>query len=74
MACCSSRTDAALDLQSVVSIAHHRTPGGGFQALPYDPTSSGMESADVIMDKFRDTLAALANSGFFWNERAGRAL
>ena len=35
--------------------------GGGFQAIPYDPDfEKTMEIADEIMDKYRDTLAALA--------------
>ena len=35
--------------------------GGGFQAMPYDPDfEKTMEIADQIMDKYRDTLAALA--------------
>jgi putative addiction module antidote len=36
-------------------------PGGGFQALPYDPEfEKTMEIADQIMDEYKDTLAALA--------------
>jgi hypothetical protein len=36
-------------------------PGGGFQLLPYDPDfGRTMEIADDLMDKYRDTLAALA--------------
>jgi antitoxin component of MazEF toxin-antitoxin module len=36
-------------------------PGGGFQALPYDPDfERTMEIADEIMDRYKDTLAALA--------------
>lgn len=36
-------------------------PGGGFQALPYDPDfERTMEVADEIMDKYRDILAVLA--------------
>ena len=36
-------------------------PGGGFQALPYDPDfERTMQIADEITDKYRDTLAALA--------------
>lgn len=36
-------------------------PGGGFQALPYDPDFEGvMQQADQLMDEYRDTLAALA--------------
>jgi putative addiction module antidote len=36
-------------------------PGGGFQALPYDPDfEKTMEVVDEIIDEYRDTLAALA--------------
>jgi putative addiction module antidote len=36
-------------------------PGGGFQALPYDPDfERTMEIAGELMDKYRDALAALA--------------
>ena len=36
-------------------------PGGGFQALPYDPDfEKTMEIVDEIIDEYRDTLAALA--------------
>jgi len=36
-------------------------PGGGFQALPYDPDfEKTMEIVDKIIDEYRDTLAALA--------------
>jgi antitoxin MazE len=36
-------------------------PGGGFQALPYDPDfAKTMEVVDEIIDEYRDTLAALA--------------
>jgi putative addiction module antidote len=36
-------------------------PGGGFQAIPYDPdVEETMKIADEIMDEYRDTLAALA--------------
>jgi putative addiction module antidote len=36
-------------------------PGGGFQALPYDPDfEATMEIVDEIIDEYRDTLAALA--------------
>ena len=44
----------------------HRFPRGprlqgGFQALPYDPDfERTMEIADELMDRYRDTLAALA--------------
>jgi hypothetical protein len=36
-------------------------PGGGFQALPYDPDfERTMELAEETMDTYRDTLATLA--------------
>jgi putative addiction module antidote len=36
-------------------------PGGGFQAMPYDPDfEETTKIADEIMDEYRDTLAALA--------------
>lgn len=36
-------------------------PGGGFQALPYDPEfAKTMEIVDEIIDEYRDTLSALA--------------
>jgi putative addiction module antidote len=36
-------------------------PGGGFQAIPYDPDfEATMKIADEIMDEYKDTLAALA--------------
>ena len=36
-------------------------PGGGFQALPYDPEfEKAMEIVDEIIDEYRDTLSALA--------------
>jgi putative addiction module antidote len=36
-------------------------PGGGFQAIPYDPDfEETMKIADEIMDEYKDTLAALA--------------
>jgi hypothetical protein len=36
-------------------------PGGGFQALPYDPDfEKTMEIVDEIIDEYRDTLTALA--------------
>ena len=36
-------------------------PGGGFQALPYDPEfQKTMEIVDEIIDEYRDTLTALA--------------
>ncbi|MGH6736027.1 MAG: AbrB/MazE/SpoVT family DNA-binding domain-containing protein [Methyloceanibacter sp.] len=36
-------------------------PGGGFQALPYDPDfEKTLEIVDEIIDEYRDTLSALA--------------
>ena len=36
-------------------------PGGGFQAIPYDPDfEETLKIADEVMDEYRDTLAALA--------------
>jgi hypothetical protein len=36
-------------------------PGGGFVLTPHDPDfERTMEIADEVMDKYRDTLAALA--------------
>ena len=36
-------------------------PGGGFQALPYDPDfETTLEIVDQIIDEYRDTLSALA--------------
>jgi putative addiction module antidote len=36
-------------------------PGGGFQAIPYDPQfEETVKIADEIMDEYKDTLAALA--------------
>ena len=36
-------------------------PGGGFQAIPYDPDfEETMKIADEVMDEYKDTLAALA--------------
>jgi putative addiction module antidote len=36
-------------------------PGGGFQAIPYDPDfEETMKVAGEIMDEYKDTLAALA--------------
>ncbi len=50
-----------LDLKRGRNCILPNLPGGGFQALPYDPDfERTMEIADRIMDKYRDTLAALA--------------
>lgn len=36
-------------------------PGGGFQAIPYDPDfEATMKIADEVMDEYKDTFAALA--------------
>jgi putative addiction module antidote len=36
-------------------------PGGGFQAVPYDPDfEETLKIADEVMDEYKDTLAALA--------------
>jgi antitoxin component of MazEF toxin-antitoxin module len=36
-------------------------PGGGLQLLPYDPDfERTLDSAEEVMDEYRDTLAALA--------------
>lgn len=36
-------------------------PGGGFQAIPYDPDfEETLKIADEVMDEYKDTLAALA--------------
>jgi len=61
MGCCFPVTDAALDLKRGQQLHVTELPGGGFQALPYDPDfERTMEIADELMDKYRDTLAALA--------------
>jgi putative addiction module antidote len=50
-----------LDLKRGQQLYVVELPGGGFQALPYDPDfERTMEAADEIMDKYRDTLAVLA--------------
>ncbi len=50
-----------LDLKRGQQLHITELSGGGFQALPYDPDfERTMEIADEIMDKYRDTLAALA--------------
>jgi putative addiction module antidote len=50
-----------LDLKRGQQLHITELPGGGFQALPYDPDfERTMEIADEVMDKYRDTLAALA--------------
>ena len=50
-----------LDLKRGQALSVTELAGGGFQAMPYDPDfEETMEIADQIMDKYRDTLAALA--------------
>jgi putative addiction module antidote len=50
-----------LDLKRGQELHITELAGGGFQAMPYDPDfEETMEIADRIMDKYRDTLAALA--------------
>jgi putative addiction module antidote len=50
-----------LDLKRGQNLHITELPGGGFQALPYDPDfEQSMKIADEIMDEYRDTLAALA--------------
>jgi putative addiction module antidote len=50
-----------LDLKRGQQLHITELPGGGFQALPYDPDfERTMEIADEIMEKYRDTLATLA--------------
>jgi putative addiction module antidote len=50
-----------LDLKRGQQLHITELPGGGFQALPYDPEfERTMEIADELMDQYRDTLAALA--------------
>lgn len=50
-----------LDLKRGQELHITELPGGGFQAMPYDPDfAKTMEIADEVMDKYRDTLAALA--------------
>jgi putative addiction module antidote len=50
-----------LDLKRGQQLHITELPGGGFQALPYDPAfEAAMKIADELMDEYRDTLAALA--------------
>jgi putative addiction module antidote len=50
-----------LDLKRGQELHIVELAGGGFQAMPYDPDfERTMEIADEVMDKYRDTLAALA--------------
>lgn len=50
-----------LDLKRGQQLHITELPGGGFQALPYDPDfERTMELAEETMDAYRDTLATLA--------------
>jgi len=50
-----------LDLKHGQQLHITELPGGGFQALPYDPDfEKAMEIVDEIIDEYRDTLSALA--------------
>jgi hypothetical protein len=50
-----------LDLKRGQELHITELAGGGFQAMPYDPDfERTLELADQTMDKYRDTLAALA--------------
>jgi putative addiction module antidote len=50
-----------LDLQRGQELYVTELAGGGLQLMPYDPDfEETMEAADEVMDKYKDTLAALA--------------
>jgi len=50
-----------LDLKRGQTLNITELPGGGFQALPYDPDfEKTMKIAEEVMDEYRDTLAVLA--------------
>jgi putative addiction module antidote len=54
-------TAARLDLKEGDRLFLVEQPGGSFVLTPHDPDfEKAMEIADEIMDKYRDTLAALA--------------
>jgi putative addiction module antidote len=54
-------TAARLNLKEGDRLFVAEQPGGGFVLTPHDPDfEKAMEIADEIMDKYRDTLAALA--------------
>src|SRR5207302_8715354 len=56
-----------LDLKRGQQLHITELPGGGFQALPYDPDfERTMELAEETMDTYRDTLATLAKR---WNRQ-----
>jgi putative addiction module antidote len=62
-----------LDLKRGQELHITELAGGGFQAVPYDPDfERTMEIADQLMDKYRDTLAALAKMTKAPNERPQR--
>jgi putative addiction module antidote len=49
------------DLKRGQELIFTELPGGGFQAVPYDPDfERTLEIAEQTMDKYRDTLAVLA--------------
>jgi putative addiction module antidote len=63
-----------LDLKRGQELHITELAGGGFQAMPYDPDfEKTMEIADQIMDKYKDTLAALAKYAANFHERTERA-
>jgi putative addiction module antidote len=50
-----------MDLKRGQQLHVTELPGGGFQALPYDPDfEKTIEIAEEVMDEYRDTLATLA--------------
>jgi putative addiction module antidote len=50
-----------MDLKRGQQLHVTELPGGGFQALPYDPEfEKTMQIAEEVMDEYRDTLATLA--------------
>lgn len=50
-----------LDLKRGQQLHVTELAGGGFQAMPYDPDfEETMDTAEGLMDDYRDTLAALA--------------
>ena len=54
---------ARLDLKRGQQLHITELASGGFHVLPYDPDfEKTMTVADQLMDEYRDTLAALANS------------
>ncbi len=50
-----------LDLKRGQELHVTEMAGGGLQLMPYDPDfERTMEAADEVMDRYKDTLAALA--------------